>query len=84
MFMFTMKMICLKLTRLGVDTQLRIHPPEDATFLPQTPRTELLSRLREMKLGYTTQSEGYDIDATSSDIGSEVKSLLNLPDKRRY
>ena len=55
----------------GVDSRLRICPPEDATLLPET---KLLPRLREMKLRNTAQSEGYEtMTQHSSDMTTEVK-----------
>ena len=69
--MFHMKMIYSYLSLLGFQPYLRIHPPEDVTLPPET---DLLSRLREMKLRHTAQSEGYDtMTQYSSDIVSEVK-----------
>ena len=57
---------------LGVESQLRVHSPADVG--------DLLSRLQEMKLCRTTQSEGYDtISHHSSEIVSEVTHILYLP-----
>ena len=64
------------LTSLGVESRLKIRPPEDVTLLP---KTELLPRLRGMKLHHTAQSEGYDtMTLDNSDIVSEVRYFFNL------
>ena len=71
--MFTMKMICVKLIRLGVEALIRLHPPQDATYLSEL---ELLPRLREIKLRHTAQSEGYEtMTQHSIDTVSEVKHI---------
>ena len=68
-------MICVQFVHLGVEALLKIHPPEDATHLSET---ELLPRLRGMKLRHTAQSEGYEtMTQDSSDIVSEVNNLPN-------
>ena len=68
--MFQMKMICSYLPPLGFQSYLRIDPAEDVALLSET---NPLSRLREMKLRHTAQSEGYEtMTQDSSDIVSEV------------
>ena len=58
----------------GIECRLRIHSPEDAALIAET---NLLPRLREMKLRHTAQSEGYEtMTQGSSDIVSEVKHIL--------
>ena len=55
----------------GVEAHLHIHTSEDVT------ETKLLSRLREMELRHTAQSEGYEtMTHGSSDITSEVKKTF--------
>ena len=59
---------------LGVEPQLGIQPPEKATLYQET---QLLSRVREMKLHPKTFSEGYEtMTPDNSDIVSEVKQIL--------
>ena len=57
----------------------KIHPPEDATLIAET---ELLPRLREMKLRTTAQSEGYEtMTQHSSEDMSEVFTHFHIYSK---
>ena len=61
---------------LDVEAQLRITAFDDVTLPAET---DLLSRLREMKLRHFAQSEGYEtMMQYSSDIISEVTPSLYL------
>ena len=61
---------------LDVEAQLRIATFDDVTLPAET---DLLSRLREMKLRHFAQSEGYEtMTQYSSDIVSEVARSLYL------
>ena len=60
----------------GVEAQLRIAALDDVTLPAET---DLLPRLREMKLRHFAQSEGYEtMTQYSSDIVSEVTRSLYL------
>ena len=62
---------------LGAEAQLRIATFDDATLPTET---GLLSRLPEMTLRHTAQSEGYEtMTQHSSDMVSEVTRSLYLP-----
>ena len=61
------------LSPAGVESQLRIHAPEDVTL----PKTKLLPRLPEMKQRHMSRSEGYGT-TTQYSLDAEVKYLPNL------